>query len=309
MNIKNVLVPVDFSSPSVLAVNSAVAFARKLGARLTLLHVIPPWRGQVYTLPGEAERMTTERQEWAQNLLSTLIAPEDQDDLDACFCVKFGEIEDVIQTLVGDGQADLVVMGTHGRGPLARLLLGSVTQSMLRRLGVPVLTVCHTSGPLQFKRILFATDFGFDSHKAFHFALHLAAAMHASLIVVHAVDASHVLSFEVPDVSEAVEAGRKETMKYAQRKFREYETRGEQLNVPVECILAEGKAAESLARIADENEVDLMILGLRKKSVFERTILGSTAEPLIRAAHVPVLSVPIDTPVTIVEEELAAQHA
>jgi nucleotide-binding universal stress UspA family protein len=309
VNINQILVPVDFSPPSVLAVNHGVAFARKLKARLTLLHVVTPWAGQLYTLAGEAEQMRKEREEWAQNMLPSLIGPEDQDDLDVRFVVKAGAIENVIESFVHEGEADLVVMGTHGRGLFARLLLGSVTQALLRRLGVPVLTVCHASAPLDFKRLLFATDFGFDSHKGFHFALDVAAATHSRLIVAHAIDASHMLSFEVPDVSEAIEQGREQAVRYARQKFLLYEAEGRKRDVAVECVLLEGKAAESIARLADEQEVDLMILGLRKKGLFERTVLGSTAEPLIRAMRVPVLSFPIDTAVTVVEDEPQAKPA
>jgi nucleotide-binding universal stress UspA family protein len=303
VNIKKILVLVDFSPLSVLAVNCGVALARKLNAQLSLLHVVTPWIQHVYGLRSEAEKMEQARQAWAQDLLPTLVAPEDQDDLDVQFLVQIGEFEHVIEALVEKGEADLVVMGTHGRGLFARLLLGSAAQTILRKLRVPVMTVCHAPGPFQFQRILFATDFGFDSRKGFDFALDLADALHSTLIVVHVSDASHVLSLDVPDVSEVVEEGRKQAVEYARRTFHLYEEDGRKRNVPVECLVVEGKAAESLTRIADENDVDLMILGLRRKSLVERTLLGSTAEPLICAAHVPVLSVPIDTPVTVVEDE------
>ena len=63
----------------------------------------------------------------------------------------------------------------------------------------------------------------------------------------------------------------------------------------IECVLAEGDAPEALVRIADEAVVDFMILAIRKRGAVARTLLGSTAEPVIRNAHVPVLSVPVDT--------------
>jgi nucleotide-binding universal stress UspA family protein len=308
MKINKVLVPVDFSPPSILAVNYGVAFARALNAKLSLLHVVTPLPRELYTR-AEADKIETQRREWADNTLPTLVAPEDQDDLDARFLVRTGEIKDIVESFVHDGEADVVIMGTHGRGLFARFFLGSVTQALLRRLGVPVLTVCHASRPLEFKRILFATDFGFDSFKGFRFALDLAAATHSSLILAHVIDAKPIVSYEAPDLGETIEEAGKQAAKYAQEKFADYKAQGHALNVDVECIFAEGKASESLARIAADNEVDLVVLGLRKKGPVERALLGSTAEPLIRAAHVPVLSVPIDTAVTVVEEESLAKHA
>jgi nucleotide-binding universal stress UspA family protein len=302
MKINKVLVPVDFSPPSILAVNSGVALARALKAKLCLLHVVTPLPGELYT-HAEADRFETQRREWADNTLPTLVAPEDQDDLDVRFVVRTGEVKDIVESFVRDGEADVVIMGTHGRGLFARFFLGSVTHVLLRRLGVPVLTVCHASRPLEFKRILFATDLGFDSFKAFRFSLDLAAATHSTLILAHVIDAKPIVSYEVPGRAETTEEAGKFAAQYALEKFAEYQAEAQALHVDVECVLGEGKASESLRRIADDDDVDLIVLGLRKKGVLERAVLGSTAEHLIRATHVPVLSVPIDTPVTIVEDE------
>src|SRR5579871_5152808 len=159
MQIKRVLVPVDFSPPSTLAVNHGVALARKFHAKLTLLHVVESPSALTYTFPTEAERIEAQRKEQAEKMLPAMVGPEDQDDLDVVFIVRSGDVEDVIQVVATEDHSDVVVMGTHGRGLFGRLFIGSVTQALLRRLGLPVLTVCRVSRPLEFKRILFATDF------------------------------------------------------------------------------------------------------------------------------------------------------
>ena len=291
MRINKVLIAVDFSPPSTLAVNYGIAFARQFRARLSLLHVVESRSGLLHPFPAEAAKFETQRQKQAVKMLAALLTPEDEEDLDAHLVVRAGEIEDIIGSVVEEEQADVIVMGLHGRGLFGRMILGSVTETLLRKLPVPVLTVCHVSRPLEFRRILLANDFGFDSYKGFGFALDLAETAHCSLLVAHTIDAG--------PVSEE----RKQVVKYVHERFADFEAEGAKRKVSVECVLAEGGATESLLRIADEREADFIILGLRKKRLIERALMGSTAEALIRAARVPVLSVPIDTKVTVVEDE------
>jgi len=306
MKISKVLVAVDFSPPSTLAVNCGIAFARKFHARLSLLHVIEPTPAFFYALPTDPQ-IEQERTEQAYRMLSAMVSSEDQDDLDARFVVRAGEIQDVIESVVHEEEPDLVVMGTHGRGLLKRLLLGSVTQGLLRKLGVPVLTVCHVTRPLEFKRLLVATDFGVDADKAFRFALELAEATRASLVVAHTLERRPDLTYEAPGLGEAIDEARREAVKQAQERFSEYRADGARQSVSVECVLSDdADVAESLVTTADQNDVDFIILGLREKTLVDRVLLGSTAEPLIRAAHVPVLSFPIDTKVTVVEDASVA---
>ena len=89
--------------------------------------------------------------------------------------------------------ADLVVMGTHGRGGLEHLFLGSVTEKLMRRLPCPVLTVCHEEGrtweaPGLVRRILCATDFSETSALAVDQALALAAKNQAEVTILHVIE-------------------------------------------------------------------------------------------------------------------------
>ena len=298
MRINRVLVPVDFSPLSTLAVNHGVALARKLRAKMSLLHIVESPSALLYTFPTGAEKVVLQRKEQAEKMLPALVASEDQDDLDVRFIVKVGDIEEVIETVLHEEHADAVVMGTHGRGLFGRLFIGSTTQALLRRLGVPVLTVCRVSPPLEFKRILFATDLGTDSDRGFEFALSMVRATGASLVVAHTIDKRPPVTCKTPEVAAVFDEERTRDRKRAQQKFDEFRAHGRAVQVDIECVLAEGVASETITRIADENEVDFIILGLRKKRAVERALLGSTAEPVVRAAHVPVLCVPVDTGVS-----------
>jgi nucleotide-binding universal stress UspA family protein len=309
MQIKKVLVPVDFSPPSTLAVNHGVALARKFRATLSLLHVVESPSALLYTFPTEADKVEAQRKDQAEKMLPMLVSDEDQDDLDVTFIVRAGEVEDVIQVVAEEEHADVIVMGTHGRGLFGRLFIGSVTQALLRKLGVPILTVCRVSSPLEFNRILFGTDFGPDSDKGFQIALDIAAQTGASLTVAHTMDKRPAMGYETPEVHELFDEQRTAALKEAHDKFAQFKAEGTGRDLSVDCVLAEGEAAETLVRIADESEADFIVLGLRKKGAMARALLGSTAEPVIRAAHVPVLSVPIDTKVAVEPGAKEVQHA
>src|SRR5215471_1186424 len=143
MQIKKVLVPVDFSPQSTLAVNNGVSLARKFGAKLTLLHVVESPSAFLYTLhlytaPTQADRAETERMEQAEKKLPLLVSPEDQDDLNVSFIVRYGQAEHEIKAVAAEEDADVVVMGTQGRSLLGRLFIGSVALALLPPLAMTV---------------------------------------------------------------------------------------------------------------------------------------------------------------------------
>jgi nucleotide-binding universal stress UspA family protein len=308
MQIKKLLVPIDFSPASTLAVNHGVALARKFRAKLSLLHVIEAPSALLYTFPTEAKKVEAQRKDQAEKMLPLFVSPEDQDDLDVAFIVRAGEAEHVIQNVAEEEHADVVVMGIHGRGLIRRLFIGSVTQALLRKLGIPLLTVCHVSKPLEFRRILFATDFGPDSDKGFRIALGIAAETGASLTVAHTIDKRPAMTYETPEVHELFDEQRAELLKQTNDRFAEFKAEGAHWSVRVECILAEGDPSGTLVRIADESEADFIILGIRKMGAMARVLLGTVAEPVIRAAHVPVLSIPIDSEVAVEPGAKELQH-
>jgi nucleotide-binding universal stress UspA family protein len=134
--IHTVLHPTDFSDRSGCAYQLACALARDYGARLVLLHVKPPdiIYGEGWVLPPdpEAERC---------DLLNRLkgLRPADR-SLEVWRVLQEGSPTEVILRTAEEVHADLIVMGTHGRTGLGRLLLGSVAEAVLRQAPCPVLT-------------------------------------------------------------------------------------------------------------------------------------------------------------------------
>lgn len=134
---KTVLHPTDFSPLSEYAFHVACSLARDYGARLVLLHVKPSEVivGEMYPIPGDpAETWEVLRQQLER------LRPADP-SVRVAYVLKEGEpVTEILQT-AQETHGDLIVMGTHGRTGVGRLLMGSVAESVLRRAPCPVLTV------------------------------------------------------------------------------------------------------------------------------------------------------------------------
>jgi nucleotide-binding universal stress UspA family protein len=275
MQIGKVLVPVDFSPASTLAVNCAIAFTRQFRGRLSLVHVL-----------GSSDKTIIED---ATRRMCELVAPEDQDDLDLQTIVKSGSVHDQITSVVHEQRADVVVMGTHSRGFIDRMFIGSVTLAVLRRLELPLLTVAQSARPLRFDRILLATDLSEGSISGSSSMLDLASAANSKVTFLHVVEKGGLEDAGIsigglvnPDYAEQARA-----------KLHELTAVSGQRNVQVESVLAEGIPAEAILKTAEDTDADLIVITPKRKGLVERTLLGSTAEHVIREANVPVLSIPV----------------
>lgn len=188
---KQVLVATDFSDGSRRALAYAIAIARRYGSELSIVHAISPApRDQIplEPLPRELNRRRLEAEQEMKNLGEEARI----DDLNHQLLIEPGRVWDVLGSVIQRESIDLLVLGTHGRGGLKKLALGSVAEEVLRLAPCPVLTTGpHVSpagpGLVEFRQILFATDFGPASAKAFPYALWLAEDYRAKLVLRHMV--------------------------------------------------------------------------------------------------------------------------
>lgn len=141
--IKTILVPVDFSSGSDAAVEWAQALGSAFGARLVLLHILDTSANALIGGPGGVlappppAALFEEMREEARSAMAALA----QRVPDATPVIREGAPRQGILSAAADLNADLIVMGTHGRSGLAHLLFGSVAEHVVRHASVPVFTV------------------------------------------------------------------------------------------------------------------------------------------------------------------------
>jgi len=135
--IKHVLHPTDFSASSDLAFRMACSLARDYGARLLVLHVaVPPTI--VYAegiVPPEPQESLDASREKLRRL-----CPRDP-KVEVEHRLLEGEVVDEILRVAGETKSDVILMGTHGRTGLGRLLMGSVAEQVVRKAPCPVVTV------------------------------------------------------------------------------------------------------------------------------------------------------------------------
>lgn len=145
--IKNVLVATDFSAPSDTALNYARAMARSFGATLHVLHVFEPlWITSADVVGGGVALATMIQglEDTARKQLEEAVTEEDRRELHATSAMVTSESPArEIANYAHDQKVDLVVIGTHGRSGISRMLIGSVAEKVVRLAPCPVLTVHH----------------------------------------------------------------------------------------------------------------------------------------------------------------------
>jgi nucleotide-binding universal stress UspA family protein len=296
----NILVPVDFSSASKRALDYALSVAVRFRARLVLAHVVPSIAALNYVFPAETYAQEKQAFAAAQQRLPQLISEAYRDRVESRFVVKTGDVRTELPGIMEEERADLIVMGTHGHRNIERFFLGSTTETMLRKVTVPILTVSgvdtgkahHEAGPVTIRRIVYATDYSDSAKTGLHYAADLARNLGADLIVMHVMDrlelwGSELIGHPPSDITKVHEI--------AAEKVRQLVRAEPAADINTQTIVIEGTPHREIVRFAEDTKADLLVLNVQSKSVLERAMLGATAERVIRSAGVPVLSIPATT--------------
>jgi len=225
-------------------------------------------------------------------------------DFDHHLLIEKGPVADVLAWVVEEENIDLLVLGTHGRGGLKKLALGSVTEETLRLVPCPVLTIGQNVVPLTteeptFQRILFATDFGGGTAKALPLALALAQKHRARLILVHLVPPMPMVGagtvafggpMYLPDEITNWEAKKKQA---SVRKLLQLVPSDANLPFAPEYVVAIDSAPEGILSTASAHNVDLIVMGAnRTVSAHAMAHMPwSVAHRVICEARCPVLTV------------------
>lgn len=140
---RRLLVPTDFSAQSEQAWMAARALARCLGAEVVLVHVVveAPLFGESPWNMGRVAEVYESGRQWAEKSLEEWASAARAEGLTVRTVLRTGAPHREIVALAGDEHADMIVIGTHGRGGVDRALLGSVTDRVVRLAPCPVLTV------------------------------------------------------------------------------------------------------------------------------------------------------------------------
>ena len=141
MQLKQILIPIDFSDYSDQALRWGVSLAQKYGAQLLLLHVIPEVLEEVSARESAGEQLVIDLTAEVEAQLHEIARQGLKEGVAVDVRVADGEPADAILRMARQEKVDLIVMGTHGRTGLSHLLLGSTAEAVVRAAACPVFTV------------------------------------------------------------------------------------------------------------------------------------------------------------------------
>lgn len=289
MKIDEILCPTDLSDSSERALDHAVAWARRHGARLHVLHAVVP--------EGIGAPDPTALRDKAEEAIAAQLDAHGADDLETVLVVEPADAASrAIVEYADERKIDLVVVGTHGRVGFGSLLVGSVAEEVIRETRRPVLAVRPTestesTGPPS--KILAPLDFSATAGSAVRTARGIAAESGASLVLLHVIEEVIVPDFYYPIVPSLVLDG-PELQRESENALRRLYDEAGGPDVEVELVVRNGRAATDIARYAEEIGADLIVMPTHGLSGVDRLLLGSTTDKVLRRAPCPVLVLPAE---------------
>lgn len=299
LSVKNVLFATDFSATSDAALPYAIAICRHFGSTLHIAHVLSD--ASILMMTGGVDYVSmstvyqdahTEAREKLDQISGRLEAIPHHN------YVRHGQVWENLAGLVEDEKIDLIVLGTHGRTGLGKLLLGSVAEDILRQAPCPVLTVGpKVSGraklpefqsrgrdlaplELELRQILFATNFAQHSALVAQQAISLAEEFRARLTLLHVIEDYTQLGSRPGPIEDGI------------RRLHDLIPKNGALQYTPETLLEFGSAADLIVKAAAEREADMIVLGARASAEVGTTHLPwSTAHHVIAQAKCPVLTI------------------
>jgi nucleotide-binding universal stress UspA family protein len=291
LEIKLILCPIDFSEFSVRAYRHALSLAEHYRSKVVAQHVVEIWRypsASFATSAGLYREFCENVRAGGKEQLLEFVKNNSHDEIQPELVVHEGMAPDIILSFAQAQQADLIVMGTHGRRGYDRLMLGSVTDRVMRRAPCPVLAVCQRPTDSRaagekpghghrLSRILFCADFSENSERGLSHAFSATAEYDAELTLLHVVE-------KVPSPAKTEEVIAAATVRLDKLIPAEA---GKTLKIKTAVRI--GKPYRQIIQLAEEAQIDLVIAGVHGYGSLDPAVFGSTTYRVIQLGPCPVL--------------------
>ena len=277
---KKILVPIDFSKPSLLAVDTAADIARKAGAELILLHVVEEAVGNSMNVEGQVteggdwqERLFTMKLiEKAKKQLAKVLEDPKLEGVKVRTELRLGSPYHGMNAMVTERKVDLVVMGTAGHSDLEHMIIGSNTEKVVRMSHCPVLTLHNKPLNKDFKDIVYATSMSKDEEV---FSKIVRRTQQLYEATVHLVRINTPGNFQRDTV----------VKKYMTDFAKKLQLKNFTINVFNDVTEEEG-----IIYFAESINADLIAMATHGRTGFAHVLAGSIAEDVVRHSKRPVLT-------------------
>jgi nucleotide-binding universal stress UspA family protein len=302
LRVRNVLVPVDFSAPSLGAVEFALPLIKHFGADLHLVHVFArdyPITGLV-AMPFVLPELEISRSIHGQlkNVAKKYSIELPRENIHA---LKGRPFEEICR-LARDIGIDLIVIATRGNTGLKHLALGSTAERVVRYSACPVLVMRggdrekasrgkFSRRALGFRKILAPIDFSECSMRGLTYAQAFASQFNSRLVLLNSVHFQYYVAsdeygrYDLPRLMQYAE-------KTAREQMQDLVGKTDWGGLRVETSLQTGHAGQQICDGARDCAADLIVTSTHGRTGFKHVLLGSSAEYVVRHAHCPVLVVP-----------------
>jgi nucleotide-binding universal stress UspA family protein len=291
MQFNLILCPVDFSDFSASAYEYALTLAEHYKVRLVALHVVElskyPYADYAGAT-GDLADLSRVLCEGGKAKLREFVTKHSRQGIEPQLVVDQGNTSDLILSCAQTHNADLIVMGTHGRRGFDRFVLGSTTDRVMRKACCPVQVVSNpahnimTTGPdgrHRLNRIICCTDFSVNSERALQYALFVAEEYGAELTMLHVVEGALDLT-----TTEAIIADRTEQLN-------KLISEDQRKHLNIKTAVRRGKSYQEIVGYAKEVQAHLIIMTARGGDALDRAVFGSTTYRVIQLGPCPVLAV------------------
>jgi nucleotide-binding universal stress UspA family protein len=293
LKIKLILCPIDFSEFSERAYRHALSLAEHYQAKLVAQHVVELWRhpsASFVASPELYEEFGRALGKSGMKQLQEFIKNQPHGEIQPELLVQEGVAADSILSFAQAQKTDVIVMGTHGRRGFDRLMLGSVTDRVMRRAPCPVLAICkppHDSVAAgserthvhQLSRILFCADFSENSERALNYAISATEEYGAELTLLHVLE-------EPPSPAKLEQA-----IAVVKERLDQLIPAEGRKTLNIKTAVRIGKPYWQIIQFALEAQIDLVTMGVRGRGELDLAVFGSTTYRVMQLGSCPVLAV------------------
>ncbi len=283
LKIKTIVVCIDFTAASNLALLYARRFAVHSGAKLLLVHIVDP--ATISPEEMDAHLALHDIIDSAKADMQKIWAELANNGIVGSWIVRHGNVRDMILDAVQENHADFMVLGSKGMELTGGSRFGTIAEQLVRAAPCPVLTVVPESRWQELedghpRLLLVPTDFSAASQAAYLYALAFAKSTGGSLLLVHAVE----YDFTVEPIAGQLEDLRTKDMHLLLASARA-------AHVEAESIIRTGDASEIILELARERKADYIVMGVRGGDQVNGTRLRGRVQGLMHRSPCPLFSI------------------